>query len=139
MGYIDTFSEDKRRKARKLFDIDAEGADRVRFRMDSGRGQPRPFFSLDEHPNRFSWSEQNRTLTACFFGHIIPQVGMKRRFIMDEKPQTGNLRVAQVEEESGSTEEARRLVVRIERSEVVEVELSDSAIIEEFVRELRGI
>jgi hypothetical protein len=56
-----------------------------------------------------------------------------------EKPQTGNLRVAQVEEESGSTEEARRLVVRIERSEVVEVELSDSAIIEEFVLELRGI
>lgn len=54
-----------------------------------------------------------------------------------QKPRTGSLEISQVEEESGSTPEARRLAVRVTRSTVIEVELSDREVIEEFIQELK--
>lgn len=56
-----------------------------------------------------------------------------------QKPRTGSLEISQVEEESGSTPEARSLAVRVTRSTVIEVELSDREVIEEFIQELKRI
>jgi hypothetical protein len=87
-----------------------------------------------------AWDESRlRELLLGFFrSRVFGRAKQTVEVKAAEHSRFGNLRVISVEEPSESTPDEPVLVVRIERSEVVEVRVSDKELIDQFLRRLRN-